>query len=369
MRSVKRSVKTKVKVFGRSIPVLAIVAIVASAGLVSAALLSYYGKITMTADVKQSVLVDGEDYTWELTDVISEAAPGGETFCFKHTLKNQASVPATVMLVTDITAVYDNGDPMDSEGVTTTYLTAPVQLKATGDGTAEWTTEMANSGDYSVKLTVPSLTDRAGISIPTDIALKDITDLSFWKKVTSFGTKGRDPCVVLAIDANNDGTFEGDIFAFLDADKPDMKAAAAEYLGSDAIILIGTKFTLTGMDSSFSEFDALLSGYGVHSVDTDMGLTTEDSLSPWLNTACGAIDPTDSVLAVMIEIGGQNRDNETVYIDDITINDDTYDLEIIPEDTPITLQPGETLDFYICYSFAIDIMPGTYTITTTVVPE
>jgi hypothetical protein len=36
--------------------------------------------------------------------------------------------------------------------------------------------------------------------------------------------------------------------------------------------------------------------------------------------------------------------------------------------TQITLQPGETLNFYICYEFAVNIYPGIYTITTTVKP-
>jgi len=36
--------------------------------------------------------------------------------------------------------------------------------------------------------------------------------------------------------------------------------------------------------------------------------------------------------------------------------------------TQITLQPGETLNFSICYEFAVDIYPYTYTITTAVKP-
>jgi len=40
----------------------------------------------------------------------------------------------------------------------------------------------------------------------------------------------------------------------------------------------------------------------------------------------------------------------------------------IPEDTPFTLAPGERLDFYICYEFAVNIKPDTYTITTKVEP-
>ncbi|GAI14449.1 unnamed protein product, partial [marine sediment metagenome] len=124
------------KMFGKTIPVLAIVAIVASAGLVSAALLSYYGKITMTADVKQSVLVDGQDYTWEITDVIPVDAPGGETFCFLHTLKNQASVPATVSFETIYEPVLEDGE------ITATYF------KPLGYS------QSVTAGDQVVKITV-----------------------------------------------------------------------------------------------------------------------------------------------------------------------------------------------------------------------
>ncbi|MHA1329858.1 MAG: hypothetical protein ACTSR2_02160 [Candidatus Hodarchaeales archaeon] len=89
-----------------------VLALIVLAGLGSAGLLTYYGMITGTATVEQSVKVDGKDVnigSLDIKDNIPEPAPGGERFCFKHTLENQASVPATVGFET----LYDP----DGEGI------------------------------------------------------------------------------------------------------------------------------------------------------------------------------------------------------------------------------------------------------------
>lgn len=93
--------KRKITFLGRPISVIAI-ALLLAVGLASAALLSYYGMITGTAVVHQSVKLDGTECTGgdmtkcTVSDEMGELAPGGEKFCYKHTLKNDASVDATV---------------------------------------------------------------------------------------------------------------------------------------------------------------------------------------------------------------------------------------------------------------------------------
>jgi hypothetical protein len=54
----------KVKIFGKQIPIAAI-ALLAIAGLASAGLLSYYGIITGTATVKQSLVISNDGSTWK----------------------------------------------------------------------------------------------------------------------------------------------------------------------------------------------------------------------------------------------------------------------------------------------------------------
>lgn len=111
----------KLNIFGKQISVTLLTLLVI-AGLVSGALLTYYGTITGKVIVEQSVLVDGMDIntgSMGITDTIPEGAPGGERFCFKHTLENKASVPATAGFET----LYNP----DGEGITTTIYELPAK--------------------------------------------------------------------------------------------------------------------------------------------------------------------------------------------------------------------------------------------------
>ena len=89
----------KINIFGKSIPA-AIVALLVMSTFGAAALLTYYGQITTTVNVEQSILLDGEPWNYEIIHTIPEAAPGGEEFCFKHTLENKMSVEGEVVFET-----------------------------------------------------------------------------------------------------------------------------------------------------------------------------------------------------------------------------------------------------------------------------
>jgi hypothetical protein len=67
-------------------------------GTVSAALLTYYGRIETSVTVGQSVLLDDKDInSMPITETIS--AIGGDKVCMYHWLRNRASVPVAVNLV------------------------------------------------------------------------------------------------------------------------------------------------------------------------------------------------------------------------------------------------------------------------------
>jgi len=104
--------KTKIsKIIGRRGKIgLAVLVALMFIGVASAALLPYYGKITTTANVSQSVLIDGYDYTNPITnefDVI-----GGCSKCFEHTLENQGCSDAPIDIVTT----------GDVEGISVEYM-------------------------------------------------------------------------------------------------------------------------------------------------------------------------------------------------------------------------------------------------------
>lgn len=113
----------KIKLFGRSIPIMAL-AMLAMATIGSAMLLNYYGVIQTTVTISQSILLDGKTCTGPngggctVNDAITELAPGGERFCFKHKLTNDMSVSGTVSFDTV---------PTEEEGITTTIYTLPVK--------------------------------------------------------------------------------------------------------------------------------------------------------------------------------------------------------------------------------------------------
>lgn len=94
----KKLLKKKVNVFGKGIPVLAIV--ILGLVVVSATLLPYFGKITGLVTVSQGLLVDGEqmpksgEIEYEVTMYSLEA----ETVSSSHHLENTANVNADVIL-------------------------------------------------------------------------------------------------------------------------------------------------------------------------------------------------------------------------------------------------------------------------------
>jgi len=87
----------RVKVFGKSIPLLAILLVASLAVAGFGAVLTYYGSITSEVTVKQAVLVDGVGIGTPITESFTEVT-GGDTVITEHTLENLAEVDAPVVL-------------------------------------------------------------------------------------------------------------------------------------------------------------------------------------------------------------------------------------------------------------------------------
>jgi len=130
----------KVKIFGKQIPAV-LIALVAIAGLASAGLLSYYGKVTGTASVSQSVLVDDKSVpdSMSLPYTIT-GVKGGETFTTnEHKITDQSSADAPITLTTQITEATCPSGAECTEGsaIESTYYTFSEVI-----GTADGTTSM-----------------------------------------------------------------------------------------------------------------------------------------------------------------------------------------------------------------------------------
>ena len=78
--------------------VIVLGAILLCATLVSATILTYFGQVNTTANIQQSVLVDGQDYTQPISETID--AIGGTTLYTSHTIYNRAPICGQIKICT-----------------------------------------------------------------------------------------------------------------------------------------------------------------------------------------------------------------------------------------------------------------------------
>jgi len=274
---------------------IASLAIALLVGVVSAATISYFGQVQMTATVKQAIRLDGQDYTPPITETVTVA--GGESFCRYHYLTSQTSVPVELQFVTE---------GSDLNGITVTYLKSAgcsynqywkdlhVTVEDTGDGWLQWTYTYAASPTHTPKMSVC-------INYPHGFA------------ITTF----------------DDGTHDGWYYA-PDPDSEATRVRLGDYAG----------------------------------VTTDWVKTTASS-----NVLTVAIKKT-SLPGTFAWHGYANYNGIGVWIEIDASWTPTGYIALCgdPITSPFTLDPGERLDFYICYKFAENIAGGTYDINTKVKP-
>ena len=126
MHSKEKTKRKTEKMIKRTKILMVLGVLLISTTLASAALLQYFGKVTTTMDIKQSIVVsDGtgwknwnEPISRDLGSVVHCT-----DYCYKLWIKNQACKPATVTLTDVCTAApaYGNDNGWDSEGVTKTH--------------------------------------------------------------------------------------------------------------------------------------------------------------------------------------------------------------------------------------------------------
>jgi hypothetical protein len=321
----------KVKVFGRSIPAVAI-ALIAIAALASAGLLTMYGMITGTATVSQSVLVDGQGYTGAITDTIPDV-PGGEKFCFKHYLENKASVSASVNLERENVTCPNN----DCEGVSTSYY--KIEPKTT-------LTLCKKGADW--KCTGATATLTFDTVNPKFVGTLNVTNAGLAK----------DTSYTLIYYADKE-----DRFTNWGGDNPGAVIKTFTYNGTN-IISLDEELNMnlpSPPDKNIDLYNYCVGGGAGESYTHCHGAKI------WLVPTA---DLTNENLPLI-------NWNPTTYLfetDLITYLDcnkpvEEYFTTMYGEPvTSITIPSMETKDFLTCYDFAINIWPGTYTITTKVVP-
>jgi len=327
---------------------IGVVLIVVFSLTAGAALLNYYGTVSTTANVQQSVLLDGKDYTNAITHEFSII--GGCTECFVHCLKNRACKEAPIKFET-------TGDP-DLVGVDVNFYTAKLGTK--GTATAEWDDTHVYDGDKSVHLETTGTVgsgDEARVVLPAccDMSLSSLSTISWWEYNTA---DSYPPHVDVFIDTDDDG----------EADD----ALVFEYAYND-----GPSFHL---DEGQPTYGALSGNwYQTFSDDGDGPSEITTASQAWLasgspgpyGTVCKSLSDWQTtyssakIIRFEFEIDNWLAQSEA-WIDNIEINGQLRQLEEWSD--TLTLDSGEELCFYIEYDFDVAIIPGTYDIETLIVP-
>jgi len=230
-------------------------------------------------------------------------------------------------------------------------------FETVGDANASWTTDESHSGCQSARLYVKDgVTDWAQVDIEVDIAIEDISELKFWEKIDLLGAKGWDVNVILGVDADGDGVFRADLPAWHQG--PTSHTAAP--LAGDSFVEMDGWIGMTGeqlvwpsgnawgglsMDWDWTQINAYdgatygwwtpnvagtATAYFGHITSGPFGPDTDpSSFLAWLDGPKddSAIDKGDRVKLVKFVIGGSpSWNDETAYVDEVTINGVLYDL-------------------------------------------
>jgi hypothetical protein len=264
--------------------------------------------------------------------------------------------------------------------------TPPVLIKNVGEpsvdatneeevryGKVSWTTSQPHSGTSSAELYVLDGTkDWAGIDVEVDIALEDITSLTFWELIKEYSLpKGWSVNVILGVDTDGDGVFESDI-ATWHVPNPGHNPTV---LGDDVFI------EMDGVSGDptigvWTQTDAYnTSQWWTTNANKD-GLSSDcyETLPNIFSEGCtdkpATLDPTDHVKLIKLEIGGSSSwNNEKALVDELALNGGVILDDITPDRftwvSPITditfncidQQPHPSDDEKVCFKVSFDKEP------------
>jgi len=294
-------------------------------------------------DVHQSILLDGKDVktgSLSVTDKISEPAPGGEKFCNVHTLTNQMSVAGSVELQNSCSNDIPNYE-QDCSGITTTYG-KPAGIDST-----------TNFG--SVK------TEVCGELVLTSMTLDQVfagNGLTYSYTVVNGGTyDGASP--IVAVLNLEDGRH---IMLY-----PGWGARTGQQSLS-----FGDNVATSTSDSGdvvvdFTIYNADFQGGAQWSSNNQYG--NWNYLKASGSSTGGPLPLTGNELVTSVTFMTQAANTgEQDTLNGFTYGSKTLNFNAIISDIPFSIESGKDMAFCLCNSFAQNIVPGIYTITTNVVP-
>ncbi len=334
--------KKKVNIFGKAIPVFAI--FILGMALVSAALITSWGTITGLVTVSQGFSLDGTDWN---ADTITETSVTMTSLEEKtvtsgaHYLENLAEVNAEFSLTTDCT--YQE----DVEG--------PVGCDEDVSPTIEYILDTEGNAGAGNEDTIYIRASDVGIT-----TLSQLESMS-WEIYTVNGYPAHVDIILGDIDGNT-GTVDritaemavNHNMAILDIDS----GLPAEWLKTFEFASNDDAFETIG-DGTIFWVTALGAGTADAPYGTLAQLKAGDTLANPGNDVLPTINGTTEVIGFEIEVDNWVADTNA-RIRNIEIN--TQEPEVSG------LANGDTLNFQIVTDFPKMLIPGKYTITTTVEP-
>jgi hypothetical protein len=329
---------------------LVALALILCVGIVSAAVLPYFGRIVTTVDVKQAVLLDGQDYTtMPITETPTVA--GGESFCRPHWLQSQTSVPVELEFETTIS-------PIVGDEITVKYYDL---------SSKSWVFETADTGNPEGEDAV-DLMSMYKAPITVELSYED-DDVKFKVTLPTSGfvdeTNGN---IAFAFDNDADGVADwhvkyqpGEIEPAIEEDWGYAYVEAGEW---KKWFTVPSDITVEHVDNVFTV-----------AVPIDMlggcGSTYRFAIDVWHVATPGERAVVDAQFYkfvfpdVDITVYPSAPWYGSGFIDSELYYETTVGKEI--PDT-LTIPAGETVPFCIRYEFAEDIQGGIYYIYTTVEP-
>ncbi len=346
----KKLLKKKVNVFGKGIPVFAIV--ILGLALVSAALIPYWGIITGSVVVNQGLFLDEKawdtpiGYSESLTSLDAKMITSG------HYLDNQADVDAIVYLKTTCVGGDDScaGVPIstDTIGLSTKWSTEAdafanasmaggvVTLIADKFSNVDWSSSEARITINAEDVGVTTLNDLLTMSWSVDVVSGYIAHVDVLIDTTGDGKA--DDALVFEFDKILDGCGTG-------LNYPN---GAIDTFGDNGIV--------------DGDAYAWLSSGAAGNCQGDAGYIVE-TLANWKSS-----NGDNKVLRFEIEVDGWNQPGTGAvaesHISNIMINAISVEIATLP--TPVVVEGKSGLAFYVNSDFPKMLVPGEYTITTIV---
>lgn len=366
----------KFEILGKEISVT-IVALLVMAGLGSAALLNFYGQITATVTIEQSVLLDGQTHNTIQKDFDGETgALGGQCYSFEHYLENKAGVPAKVEFTTT----------GEEAGVSASYHRTYETQEVKGNG---WTQTEDNNNDcempeFDWRTSCQTVSpDTGNITLTGSVNLENFEvspqEMDVWYRIGLVSDESYNEYVkgnlddlhnlgVALIVQYNNGYVAGIQLV------PTMPFLGSQSVGNSFDYTIEYDVT----DETSGRVRYRINGgswngwfdYSEDDIETHGSVPNdccEDSDCVFYKY-CIDDDLTDAyILSEIFECGTTENTFKATY-DSVKATGSSEEILYGEEFIDLTLDVAERIDFSTRYAFDVDIEPDSYTITTEVIP-